>query len=196
MIRVSFFRHLKRKIYFPSHCFLSTGGTISIRNATLLDVPAIQSCNRRNLPEHYEAYYLNEQLRAWPSLSYVAVSEQGDMIGYALGRVNFCSVSESGSIGHVMSIAVEEPFRRDGVGGKLMIALHDQFDKMSATISTISLFCRVSNEIAIRHYKEKHGYKCAKELVSYYLDGENAWIMERKIKIYSQNAELPFSYDK
>jgi ribosomal protein S18 acetylase RimI-like enzyme len=110
------------------------------------------------------------------------VNERGELLGYALGRVDICSESELGAVGHVMSIAVEEPFRREGVGSKLMVALHDRFDNMSSRLSTISLFCRVSNEVAIRHYKEKHGYKCAKELKSYYMDGESAWIMERQIK--------------
>ena len=158
----------------------------SICLATADDVTAIQSCNRRNLPENYTVEYIRQQLKQWPLLSIVAKNDDGDVIGYALGLIETTALNfpRTGveKTGHVLSVAVEEPFRREGLGFRLMKSLHAQFVLQCPPLRSVNLFCRVSNTAAITHYKDKHGYECTKLLTEYYEDGENAWFMEHQCK--------------
>ena len=169
-----------------------------IRRATLRDVQKINNCNRRNLPENYENAFIANQILTWPSLSYVVEVDEDNIAGYALGKIE---VDDSRSLhqqfhesvtggpgetdnikerivsGHITSIAVEECFRRSGIGAALMLKMHKEMCQVS-NLKSINLLCRVSNVAAIHHYSKVHGYICKRKLSRYYADGEDAWFME------------------
>jgi ribosomal protein S18 acetylase RimI-like enzyme len=82
----------------------------------------------------------------------------------------------------VASVAVEEPYRRLGVGKLLMERLHLEYYSINVNIKGMQLHCRASNEAAIQHYCAIHGYVIDEELVKYYPDGENGYLMTLDMK--------------
>lgn len=72
----------------------------------------------------------------------------------------------------IISIAVKEPYRRAGVGGKLL-------KSVLATKTEVFLEVRETNAQAISFYK-KHGFAPVGIRKKYYSDGENAIIMSYK----------------
>jgi ribosomal protein S18 acetylase RimI-like enzyme len=82
--------------------------TINIRHATRLDIPGIQSCNEKTLPENYPTMFYQYNLAKWPQLSLVAevedtpskicsvnpTAQRRQLVGYVLGRME-----DTGSLG-------------------------------------------------------------------------------------------------
>lgn len=167
-----------------------------IRRATLNDVQQIINCNQRNLPENYENEFIAKHILNWPMLSYVVEFDDRNIGGYALGKIEDpkrneiisilpqlwgqqCS-SEFELVGHILSIAVEEPFRRSGIGAVLLRKIHQHMCKVP-NLKSVNLLCRVSNSAAVQHYSKVHGYACKHKLHNFYPDGEDGWFMEMKI---------------
>jgi len=76
---------------------------------------------------------------------------------------------------HVTTLAVDEPFRRQGIGEKLMIELLEKSQEAGMTCSTLEV--RAGNEAAIRLYR-KLGYRQAALRKGYYPDNkEDACVM-------------------
>ncbi|MGC9443500.1 MAG: GNAT family N-acetyltransferase, partial [Candidatus Methanospirareceae archaeon] len=84
-----------------------------------------------------------------------------------------------GGHGHISGIAVEEQYRRSGVGEDLMTAL--ELDFLNDSFTTITLEVRVSNLAAIRFY-EREGYRRAYTVKGYYADGEDAFVYLKKLR--------------
>ncbi len=85
-----------------------------------------------------------------------------------------------GKAAHLISIAVLKPFRRRGIGSMLLR------ESMRASVraygaESMYLEVRVSNEPAIKLY-EKFGFRKVRMIESYYLDGEDAYVMARRLK--------------
>lgn len=78
----------------------------------------------------------------------------------------------------VLVLAVDEPYRRSGLGGKLL----NFFIKQAVLrgVSRITLEVRMSNIGAINFY-QKHGFKIVSTIPVYYKDGEGAYVMERYV---------------
>ncbi|HTQ09229.1 MAG TPA: ribosomal protein S18-alanine N-acetyltransferase [Fimbriimonadaceae bacterium] len=92
----------------------------------------------------------------------------GEIVGY--GGV-WLVIDEA----HVTTLAVDEPFRRQGIGEKLMIELLEKSKEAGMTCSTLEV--RAGNEPAIRLY-EKLGYSRAALRKGYYPDNkEDACVM-------------------
>lgn len=164
---------------------------LHIRQATLDDVQKINNCNRRNLPENYSNSFIASQITNWPLLSHV-VEFENNIAGYALGKIDEVKIQHNDSLeqrlfgdtqivyaGHITSIAIEEPFRRSGLGSELMKTVHKQMCLIPNLVS-INLLVRISNTAAIQHYSKLHGYTCKYKLNAYYADGEDCWFMEWK----------------
>eukprot|EP01039_Chlorochromonas_danica_P004998 gene4998-5489_t len=157
-----------------------------IRPATKNDIPRIDQCNRANLPENYSHLFYSSHLDRFADLSLVAETDQAELIGYALGRIErdeedfFRNLSDFASPvtyhGHVASVAVNAPYRKHGVAKALMEELHRRFVSLY-NVDSVDLYCRVSNEAAIRLYSEVFSYGRAKLEVAYYEDQEDAWQM-------------------
>jgi ribosomal-protein-alanine N-acetyltransferase len=79
-----------------------------------------------------------------------------------------------------VSIAVLKEYRRRGIGSKLLeetIRASREFYDAEA----IYLEVRVSNKPAISLY-EKFGFKKARIIRGYYMDGEDAYVMVKRLK--------------
>ena len=166
----------------PGHGLWLGDGRIRLRRATLTDLDQVIELNLRTLPENYFRDFFIYHLEQWPEAFVVAEEPGGAIVGYIMARVE----TGLGYIhrfitqkGHVISIAVDPAYRRRGIGRALMLesmkAMKERYGGKE-----VFLEVRVSNEPAIRLY-EKLGFKKVKRVISYYSDGEDAYIMARPL---------------
>jgi len=107
----------------------------------------------------------------FPELFLVAECE-GRVVGYAL------AVAERGGRAHVVSIAVTSEYRRRGLGKALILSLEERFRRLG--LGEVVLEVAVSNVAAISLYRSL-GYSIVRRIPSYYPDGEDAFLMSKKI---------------
>ena len=149
---------------------------VSIRRATVDDLPAMQHCNLSCLPENYEMkYYLYHEL-SWPQISFVAetIGSSPRIVGYVLGKME-----EDAEIphGHITSISVLRSFRRLGIATRLLRQAHEcMFQVFGAKY--VSLHVRVTNVAAKNLYMKALHYEIAQTENGYYADGENALLLK------------------
>jgi peptide alpha-N-acetyltransferase len=60
---------------------------VSIRQATVDDLLAMQHCNLQCLPENYQMKYYLYHILSWPQLPYVAEDHRGAIVGYVLAKM-------------------------------------------------------------------------------------------------------------
>lgn len=158
------------------------GVQFCIRRATAEDVDAVMRVNRLCLPENYTRSFFEDHLNKWGKAFYVSVV--GDkVVGYVMCRVEWgWSFFKPGFAkkGHVISIAVLAEYRRQGMGEKLLEHAMESL-KSEYHASEVYLEVRVSNRPAISLY-EKMGFKVMKVVPMYYLDGEDAYLMAKKLE--------------
>ena len=159
---------------------------VSIRRATVDDLPGMQHCNLSCLPENYEMkYYLYHEL-SWPQISFVAetIEPCPRVVGYVLGKME-----EDAEIphGHITSISVLRSFRRLGIATRLLTQAHEcMFQVFGAKY--VSLHVRESNTAAKNLYQKALHYEVSDVDEGYYADGENALLL----KCYLSNDKLTF----
>ena len=95
----------------------------------------------------------------------------GQVCGYACLFVLFEEAE-------LQNIAVDIPFRNQGLGSELVSFLHEFAKEKGAEKSFLEV--RVSNRAAIGLY-EKHGYAIYGERSRYYQDGESAYVMQKQL---------------
>jgi ribosomal-protein-alanine N-acetyltransferase len=153
-----------------------------VRNATIDDIDFVIDINMNELPEHYPRSFFEELLGKWGKAFYVAESPSGSVVGYIMTRVELKPGFFKHFIvrsGHVVSIAVRRDHRRLGLGYALMAyAMKSMLEDYKCSETYLEV--RVSNRPAISLY-EKLGYRVVKVEKSYYLDGEDAYVMARKL---------------
>lgn len=99
-------------------------------------------------------------------------AEIGDkVVGYTIGILRW------DSLGHILAIAVDKNYRREGVGSALIINVLDHLKKKGA--DRVRLEVRLNNEPAQNFY-DKIGFESRKTVPGYYSDGEAAISMEYK----------------
>ena len=152
-----------------------------IRRATPVDLPQVIRLNRENLPENYSWDFLRDTLISNPESFFVA-ERDGNIVGYIMCRVEFGFTSLSGLSltrkGHVISIAVDSGHRGRGIGRSLMVKAMEGL--RGGGCSEVYLEVRVSNAPAIGLY-ESLGFGIVRRISGYYKDGEDAYVMARKL---------------
>jgi len=115
-------------------------------------------------------------------LSVYKAVEDPKIIGYIMCRL------ESGisnykfkwvKKGHIVSIAVDEPYRKRGIGEALLKKAIDEMEAANTHEQVLEV--RTTNYEAI-HIYEKLGFEKMKTLKKYYHDGADAYLMVRKSK--------------
>ncbi|KAE9387815.1 acyl-CoA N-acyltransferase [Gymnopus androsaceus JB14] len=173
---------------------------MNIRRARVEDIPHMQACNLRNLPENYTNKYWKYiyqlfifasyvyHCATWPSISYVAENDKGQIVGYILAKM-----CESFSIlikkppesepphGHVTSISVLRSYRRLGIAKKLMLQSQESMSTIYRA-SRVSLHVRKSNRAALSLYRDTLGFEVEDIEKKYYADGEDAYAMRLVLK--------------
>ncbi|CAI4215327.1 unnamed protein product [Parascedosporium putredinis] len=151
------------------------------------DLPLIQHANLENLPENYFLKYYLYHALSWPQLSFVAVDvsrpkktpyDYPKIVGYVLAKMEE-EPTDGVQHGHITSLSVMRTHRRLGIAEKLMrqsqLAMVETFGAQY-----VSLHVRVSNQAAIRLYRDTLGFLTEKTEAKYYADGEDAFCMKRE----------------
>lgn len=144
------------------------------------DIKHVVSINQRCLPENYpDQFFMGLHYHA-PKAFFVAEYE-GEIVGYIMCRIER-GISGFGRMpvkkGHIVSVAVLHTLRNKGIGTSLISAGMSGMIDYGA--SEFFLEVRKTNEEAIAVY-EKLGYSVRRVLRGYYRDGEDAYLMIKKV---------------
>jgi len=90
-------------------------------------------------------------------------------------------------IGHIITIDVLPAARRFGVGSKLLAAAEERLQ--NAGISRVFLETAVDNQAALSFYK-RHSYFLTKTLPRYYLNGVDAFVLEKDLLSLAKTANF------
>jgi ribosomal-protein-alanine N-acetyltransferase len=155
--------------------------TFNLRKFTPGDLPSVMQINRVCLPENYTDFFFIDLHQRFPE-TFIVAEEDGKVVGYIMCRieVGLASYGLGGLIrkGHVVSIAVLPQGRRKGVAQALMTAAMDGMQRYNA--KQIFLEVRVTNGAGVALYK-KLGLEIARTIHGYYSDGEDAYVMSKKL---------------
>jgi ribosomal-protein-alanine N-acetyltransferase len=145
------------------------------------DLQAIMQINRVCLPENYTDFFFMDLHQRYPE-TFIVAEENGKFFGYIMCRVEIglSSIGLGGLTrkGHVVSIAVMPQTRRRGVAQAVINKALEGMKYYKA--KQVFLEVRVTNEPAISLYK-KLGFEISKTINGYYSDGEDAYVMTKKI---------------
>lgn len=183
---------------------------VMIRKASEEDIPAVMEVNLASLPENYWYGFYKEFVEKW-SEAFLVAELNGKIVGYAMSRIeqqrdpvllglkkeleepsrrspiarlieeaSSLVLVEPQKVGHLVSIAVLAPYRGRGIGSRLLAesirVVRDVYEAVSMYLEV-----RVSNSIAIKLY-EKFGFQKARIARGYYSDGEDAFIMVKRLR--------------
>jgi [ribosomal protein S18]-alanine N-acetyltransferase len=139
---------------------------LEVRPVTRADLEGITRLEESSFDDPYPEYFLLELVEGCADTFLVAVS-QGALVGYAV--VDHWSEGE-----HLVSIAVDEAWRRKGVGQRLLSGLVAKL----GSGKLLRLEVRRGNAPAVLFYL-KNGFKEVGMEPAYYRDGEDALLMEK-----------------
>lgn len=182
---------------------------VTIRQATINDIQAMQNANLHNLPENYQLKYYMYHILSWPQASFVATTyddvvpdvndgeeeiydPKGDtsyinkgekIVGYVLGKMeDDPEADDKTPHGHITSLSVMRTYRRMGIAEKLMRqALYAMCESFNAKY--VSLHVRKSNRAALHLYRDSLKFEVTSIEKSYYQDGEDAYAMKKCLKL-------------
>lgn len=156
----------------------------SLRRFEPKDLPEVMSINRRCLPENYSEGFFMGLYERFPE-TFIVAEKDGAVVGYIMCRIEtgFSGLGfkpfRLSRKGHIISIAVLPEHRKKGLGRALIEKALEGMAKFYNAKSCY-LEVRVSNDAAINLYK-KIGFEVQRTIRGYYADGENAYIMSKKI---------------
>lgn len=156
-----------------------------IRQFRRSDVERVMQINRVCLPENYSVSFFLGLHERFPE-TFIVAEEDGEVVGYIMCRIETglhgLGVFGIGKKGHVVSVAVLPKHQRKGIGYALMQ------EAMKGMVGYKAKECylevRTSNTAAVDLYK-KMGFEIERILGNYYADGEDAYVMSRKIPFLS-----------
>ncbi len=153
----------------------------TLRQFRIEDLDRVIYINRECLPENYSSYFFIDLFKRFPE-TFIIAEENGDIVGYIMCRI------ESGmpdfrrlkipKIGHIISIAVLPGYRNRGIGRALISKALEAMKLYNAEECYLEV--RVSNTPAINLYR-KLGFKVSRRIRGYYSDGEDAYLMNKKL---------------
>ena len=155
---------------------------IKLRPFEPKDLEQVMYINRTCLPENYPSYFFMDHFKRFPE-TFLVAEDRGVIVGYIMCRIEtgLLSFKPLGILkrGHTISIAVLPEYRRRGIGYALVSkALEAMAVKYGAKECYLEV--RVSNTPAINLYK-KLGFEIKKIIKGYYADGEDAYLMVKKL---------------
>jgi ribosomal-protein-alanine N-acetyltransferase len=156
-------------------------GTLELRKFSTNDLKKVVEINQACLPENYTDFFFLDLYRRFPE-TFVVAEENGEVIGYILCRIEtgLSNLGFGGIIkkGHIVSVAVMPKYRRRGVGEALVTKAIEGMRLYGAKQCYLEV--RLTNEAAVNLYK-KLGFQVTRTIHGYYADGENAYVMSRKL---------------
>lgn len=134
------------------------------------DIDTIAEMEQRCFRDPWTKQMLLDCLR-FPIYHCFLAEEGGQVCGYA----SMMALFENAEIGN---IAVDTPFRGQGISKLLMDKMHETAKSMG--VEQMLLEVRVSNAVAIALY-ERYGYEKYGVRAKYYADGEDAFVMRKDL---------------
>lgn len=155
--------------------------TFKLRKFEPDDLQDVMQINRVCLPENYTDMFFIDLHERFPQ-TFIVAEEDNEVIGYIMSRIEV-GISNFGlgglvKKGHVVSIAVLPQGRRKGVASALIKGAMEGMCYYKA--KQIFLEVRVTNEAGVNLYK-KLGLEVTRTISGYYSDGENAYVMTKKL---------------
>jgi len=155
--------------------------TFELRKFAMDDLPNVVHVNSVCLPENYTDFFFIELHQRFPE-TFVVAEENGEVVGYIMCRIEygFSNFGFKGLAkkGHIVSIAVMPDFRRKGIGAALVNEAMNGMQLYGAKQAFLEV--RVTNGPAVDLYK-KLGFEVARTINGYYADGEDAYVMSKKL---------------
>jgi ribosomal-protein-alanine N-acetyltransferase len=155
--------------------------TFKLRKFTPDDLHSVMHINRLCLPENYMDFFFMDLHQRFPE-TFIVAEENGKIVGYIMCRieVGLASLGLGGLIrkGHVVSIAVLPQGRRKGVAKELMTTAMKGMRHYKAKLCYLEV--RVTNDPGVALYK-KLGFEVSRTINGYYSDGEDAYVMSKKL---------------
>lgn len=152
-----------------------------LRKFALNDLGRVTYINSVSLPENYTDFFFVDLYRRFPE-TFIVAESNGEVVGYIMCRIEtgMSNFGLSGIIkkGHVVSVAVLPNHRRKGIGEALITKALEAMRGYGAKQCYLEV--RVTNEEAIGLYK-KMGYDVTRTIRGYYADGEDAYVMTKKL---------------
>ena len=137
---------------------------IKVKRINKDDVKRVEYIGTKTLPISYSAFDIFMMMFSDSYIILKAIYKK-EIVGFCVIQ-KFCDEKRQ----HIMSIGVLEEFRRKGVGHKLIEKLRQT--AREEEYSTISLYVKVDNELAINFYT-KNKFKNEKLLKNYYSTFKN-----------------------
>jgi peptide alpha-N-acetyltransferase len=141
-------------------------------------LPAIQKLVARDLSEPYSVFTYRYFIHGWPSLCICVFAkssesesvENAELIGVVMGKaeVEYDKIYR----GYVAMLAVNESYRKRGIGQQLVRNLIDRMVEMGC--DEVTLETELINTKALNLY-EKLGFMRVEKLGRYYLNGGDAY---------------------
>tara|TARA_B100000446_G_scaffold174278_1_gene183989 strand:+ start:458 stop:952 length:495 start_codon:yes stop_codon:yes gene_type:complete len=148
-----------------------------IRRCELEDLASVIEINISSLPEHYSDYFFESILKVLPE-SFIVAELKGMIVGYIMCKIEFgfSNFHKLGFVkkGHVVSVAVSEKHRNNGLGKALI--QEAVTGMVYRKINEFYLEVRVSNVRAIKLYEDL-GMTIKTRIRGYYRDNEDANLM-------------------
>jgi ribosomal-protein-alanine N-acetyltransferase len=155
--------------------------TFKLRKFATNDLQSVMHINRVCLPENYNDFFFIDLYQRFPE-TFIVAEGNGVVVGYIMCRVEvgLSNFGFKGLIkkGHVVSVAVLPEYRRKGIGEALMDKAMDGMRMYNAKQCFLEV--RMTNTAAIDLYK-KLGFEVIRTINGYYADGENAYLMSKKL---------------
>jgi ribosomal-protein-alanine N-acetyltransferase len=150
---------------------------VIIRRCEPSDIISVMEINMKTLPEHYSDYFYESLLADLPE-SFLVAENAGMFVGYIMckSEFGFSNFKKLGFVkkGHVVSVAVLDKFRGNGIGSALVEEAFKGVKEKQCDEMYLEVRC--SNSDAVRLY-EKLGMFVRQRLRAYYRDGEDAYMM-------------------
>ena len=155
--------------------------TFKVRKFNTNDLQAVININRVALPVNYTDYFFVDLYRRFPD-TFIVAEADGELAGYIMCRIEV-GMSNFGfgglmKKGHIVSVAVIPQHRRKGIAQAVIKRAIEGMLGYGAKQCYLEV--RVTNTAAIDLYK-KLGFEITRTVHGYYADGEDGYVMSRKI---------------
>lgn len=154
---------------------------VTLRLFKSTDLDQVIGINHECLPENYTTFFFMDLYERYPE-TFVVAEQDGKLVGYILCRIEtgLSGLERLGisKKGHVISIAVLPQYRRQGIAAALMEEAMKNMVHYKAKECYLEV--RVGNGEAVNLY-QKLGFKISKTIREYYMDGEDAYVMSKKL---------------
>ena len=140
---------------------------------TKKDIPHVYEIERKSFPYPFGEVLIGSLYFGAPELCFV-LEQNGKMIGFLLG--GYTSIPRQA---HILSFAILEGFRGEGLGKELLIYLLNQLKSLE--FSSVKLEVNVDNQRAIELY-ESLQFRIESRIRKYYQDNSDAFTMVRRVE--------------